>query len=141
MNTPAPEFSTVNDVERALVALHAGAIALPDFLQQLLSEPVYILLDRQFAEGATWDTPANPLVLTNAQGQSLLAVFTAPGRTADWARRAPAFGFGLRIESMRWLLGRMQAGSGIAINPGWPVALELSAGDAAQMQHWAAQVP
>lgn len=133
MNAPGPDFAPVNDLERSLVALQAGQLALPDFLDQLLAEPVYLLLDKQFADGAQWDTPGNPLVLKNADGLPLMAVFTAPGRTADWARRAPLFGFGLRVESLRWLLGRMQAGSGIALNPGWPIALEIAATDVTEL--------
>jgi hypothetical protein len=134
MNASAPlDFSPVNDLERSLVALQAGQLALPDFLDRLLAAPVYLLLDKQFADGTHWDTPANPLLLTNAAGQPLMAVFTAPGRTAEWPARAPQFGFGLKVESLAWLLGRMRPNAGIVLNPGWPVALEIGAADVAEM--------
>ena len=134
MNASPPlDFSPVNELEHALVALQAGRLALPDFLDRLLAAPVYLLLDKRFADGAQWDTPATPLVLKNADGLPLMAVFTAPGRTAEWPTRAPHFGFGLKVESLAWLLGRMQPGAGIVVNPGWPVALEIPVADVAEM--------
>jgi hypothetical protein len=126
-------FEPLNDLERALVAALQNQMPVPAFVQALLNARVYVLTDKQIQTGTVWDQGATPMVLADAKKTPFLAIFTAPERSAAWAQRQTAYGFGLSTNFVGLLQG-MAPDMGIVINPGLPAGFELQPATVAQLR-------
>jgi hypothetical protein len=126
-------FEPANDLERALVAAQLGELPVPAFMQTLLMSKVFVLIDKEIGPSGVWDNSASPMVLSNAQGTPILAMFTAPERSGDWPERQPRFAFGL-FTDFAWLLKGVAPNVGVVINPGLSVGLEIQPPTVAQLR-------
>ena len=93
-------------------------------MQTLVASKVFVLLDKEIGPNGVWDNSASPMVLTNAQGAPVLAMFTAPERSSEWAKHQPRFAFGL-LTDFAWLLKGIAPNVGVVVNPGLSVGLEI----------------
>ncbi|WP_313276223.1 SseB family protein [Stenotrophomonas sp.] len=118
-------FVPVNDLETQLLQTQLGRIPASEFLDGLLAAQVVVLLDKDPGPSGVWDNSASPLVLSNAAGSPVFAMFTAPERSTSWHKQLPQFEFGLATQ-FQWLLRGIASGVGIVINPGHTVGLELT---------------
>ncbi|HQS57021.1 MAG TPA: SseB family protein [Gallionellaceae bacterium] len=130
-------FEPSNDLERALVAAKQGHLPVPAFMQALLSSKVFVLIDKDIGPNGIWDNSATPMVLLNSEGAPVLAMFTAPDRTGEWAKQQPRFSFGL-LTDFAWLLKGIGSNVGVVINPGLSVGLEMQPSAVAQLKQGAA---
>lgn len=121
-----PRFDPLNALENALLDAQAGRLSTAGLIEQLLASQVFILLDRDPGPEDARDDEARPLLLSNAQGQPVLAMFSAPERAISMAVSFPQYGFGLQVEC-RWLLRLVRPGVGLVMNPGAMAGFELPA--------------
>lgn len=136
METDVP-FTPVNDLEARLLQTQEGALSPSDFLDSLLNEKIFVLLDKEIPEGGEWDDTITPLVLTNDANEPMFAVFSAPERAVAWSEQVPAFENALHLD-FRWLLGGIADGVGIVLNPGFDVGMEMIPDAVAQLKQRAA---
>lgn len=127
------EFVPGNALETALVLAQQGKASTPDFLNQLVGSQVFVLLDKELGPEGQWDPAINLCVLTNAKGNPMVAVFTAPERAIPWSERLPQFQHGLLVNPT-WLIQGLGPTVGIVVNPGHPVGVELSPDAVRQMK-------
>lgn len=121
-----PRFDPLNALENALLDAQAGRLSTAGLIEQLLASQVFILLDRDPGPEDARDDEARPLLLSNAQGQPVLAMFSAPERAISMTVSFPQYGFGLQVE-FRWLLRLVRPGVGLVMNPGAVAGFELPA--------------
>lgn len=126
-------FEPSNDLERALVAAQLGKLSVPTFMQTLAASKVFVLIDKEIGPSGVWDNSASPMVLSNAQGAPVLAMFTAPERSGEWPKLQPHFAFGL-LTDFSWLLKGIAPNIGIVINPALSVGLEIQPSTVAQLR-------
>ena len=119
------QFEPVNDLEAHLLKAQLGRTPATEFLDQLLSSQVVVLLDKDPGPSGVWDNSVSPLILSNASGSPVLAMFTAPERSTSWYKQLPRFEFGLLVQ-FQWLLRGIASNVGVVINPGHSVGLELA---------------
>lgn len=118
------KFEPVNELELALTAAQQGQLAVPSFIQTLLVSKVFVLADKDMGPAGIWDNSAKVMLLTNSKGQSFLALFTAPERSAAWAKQQARFSFGL-LTNFAGLIRHVEVETGVVINPGLTVGLEM----------------
>ncbi|MFO7859247.1 MAG: SseB family protein [Ectothiorhodospiraceae bacterium] len=116
-------FEPVNELERALLAAQDGEMDQVSFLEQLAAAQVSILVDQEFAD-TEHPEGVRPLVLEGPEGESLLAVFTAPARGYPMTEQNPDFAFAVEV-SFPWAVHATWSGMGVVVNPGWGVGLTL----------------
>lgn len=126
-------FVPANDLERALLAAQQNLLPVTAFVQTFHDSRVYLLVDRTPGPGGVRDKSANAMVLANPEKTPFLAVFTAPERYAEWAKRQTTFGFGASTD-VAGLLKDMAPDQGIVINPGLPVGFEMQPATVAQLR-------
>jgi hypothetical protein len=126
MKTASETFVPLNDLERALALTQSGQLPVPELMQTLLASQVFVLLDKDPGPGLAWDNTAVPLILRNAAGSPMLAIFTAPERSSTWPSQLPAFAYGLLV-SFSWLLKGIASGVGVVVNPGLSIGMEVPA--------------
>lgn len=128
MNIPTDPLTggPFNDLERILEQAHQGVVPVEAFLNALVKERVYMLIDKEIPAGGKWDNSIRPMVLTNLEGAPLFALFTAPERAEVWPERFEEFQYQVQIDFL-WLLERMAPSAGLVVNPGWQLGMELSA--------------
>jgi hypothetical protein len=131
--TDPTAFVPANDLEQRLLDARAGTIASSAFLDTLLESPVFVLLDKDPGPSGSWDASTSLLVLNNAAGLPLVAMFTAPAHSVAWHKRFPRFEFGMLVE-FRFLLQGIGDGVGIVLNPGLEVGAELKPDAIADLQ-------
>jgi hypothetical protein len=129
----ALNFKPVNDLEVALVDAQERRLSVSDFLRLLSKSQVFVLLDKQIDADVTWDNSANSLILGNAEGVPMLAVFTSTERSSAWSAKFPQFAFGI-LTDFAWLLKGIQPTSGIIMNPGSAAGLEIPPWGIAQLK-------
>ena len=115
-----------NLLERALLAAREGKVSMQVLVETLLASPVFVLLDREPPKDGRLGPETRPLVLANAAGQTVFAVFTAPERANAWLQREPDFRHGLMVD-FRWLLPGIADGVGLVVNPGTDLGFEMPA--------------
>ena len=120
------EFEPGNELEQALVAARSGERTVVSFMDKLLESQIFVLVNKDLGPSGRWDESVIPMALSNQDGESVLAVFTAPERATPWAKREPLFGFGVLVN-FTWLLKNIPAGVGLVVNPGHRVGLEMPA--------------
>ena len=123
----------LNDLELRLVQAQEGTLSAPEFLDGLLAEQVFVLLDKPVGAGAEWDASINPLVLTSEADEPMFAIFSAVERAEQWANELPQFDNALQVD-MRWLLTAMSDGVGIVLNPGFDIGMEMIPDAVAQLK-------
>ncbi|GAB3063532.1 SseB family protein [Stenotrophomonas tumulicola] len=123
MEAEAP-FEPLNDLEVRLVQAQDGTLQAPEFLDSLLSDQVFVLLDKPVGPDADWDESINPLVLTSEADEPMFAVFSAIERAGMWSDQLPQFENALQVE-VRWLLGAISDGVGLVLNPGFDIGMEM----------------
>ncbi|KAF1014807.1 MAG: hypothetical protein GAK31_02294 [Stenotrophomonas maltophilia] len=117
-------FEPLNDLEVRLLQAQDGTLAAPDFLDGLLSNQVFVLLDTPVDADSEWDESITPLVLTAESGEPMFAVFSAVERALPWSEQLPQFENALQVDVV-WLLGAMSEGVGIVLNPGFDLGMEM----------------
>jgi hypothetical protein len=118
------QFEPLNPLESRLLQAQRGRSTTREFMETLMESKVTVLLDKELGPSGQWDNSATPLVLSNAAGNPVLAMFTAPERATPWHNRVPGYEFGL-VTDFRWLLRGIGEDVGVVINPGHPVGMEL----------------
>lgn len=114
----------LNDLELRLMQAQDGTLAAPEFLDSLLADQVFVLLDKAVEADGEWDESINPLVLTSESNEPMFAIFSAVERATPWSEQLPQFENALQVE-MRWLLTAMSDGVGIVLNPGFDIGMEM----------------
>nr|WP_246333361.1 SseB family protein [Stenotrophomonas tumulicola] len=107
-----------------MVQAQDGTLQAPEFLDSLLSDQVFVLLDKPVGPDADWDESINPLVLTSEADEPMFAVFSAIERAGMWSDQLPQFENALQVE-VRWLLGAISDGVGLVLNPGFDIGMEM----------------
>jgi hypothetical protein len=118
-------FNPKNELEKKLLAMWEGSMSGEEFMQELLVSEVFMPIeDDEVMPGVQRSTRAQPLVLEAEDGARVLAVFTSPDRAKLFLRDFPLYGGGLLAE-FKWVLEKMGAGHGIALNPGCEVGFDM----------------
>jgi hypothetical protein len=133
MGIAEPKFEAVNSLEAALLQAQAGALPTDDFLKVLAESQVFMLIDRDIGPTGIWDNSAEPMILSNAAGAPVLALFTAPERSTQWPSRLPKYQFGM-LTDFHWLLRGVAPNVGVVVNPGSTVGLEISPSRVAELR-------
>lgn len=134
-----PNVDSLNALELRLVQAQQGEMDVPVFLDSLLEEQVFVLIDRPIEEGGQWDEQTTPLVLTSEAGEPMFAVFSAPEHAAPWAERLTQFENALQVD-FTWLLGGIAAEVGIVLNPGFDIGMEMSPDAVSRLKERAAAI-
>lgn len=125
MDTP---FIPHNDLEKQLVAVHAGELAPDTFITRLLDQQVFMPVqdEKNTIKGFQRSTQAQPLVVADEDGTRILVLFTSPERAKPFLEDFPEFQGGLLTE-FSWVVRRLGGGFPIALNPGWEVGMDFDA--------------
>lgn len=128
------DFIPHNDLEKDLLAVHRGERDVADFVQALMDQQVFMpVRDEQDAiAGFQRSTRAQPLIVTDEEGERVLVLFTSPERAKPMVADFPDYSGGLLTE-FSWLLERLGGGVHIALNPGWEIGLDFDADTVAQL--------
>lgn len=115
MNEPQP---TRNELEALLLEFHEGRLEPEEFARRLLDAQVFLPVkdEKHAIAGFQASTKAEPLVVEDGEGNSILVLFSSPDRARDFLAVFPGYGGGMLTE-FSWLLRRMGSGIAIAINP------------------------
>lgn len=107
-----------NPLEALLLEFHAGKLGPEDFARRLLGEQAFLPVrdDKRDIGGLQSSTLADPLVVSVAEGERVLVLFSDPARARDFLAHFPGYGGGVLVE-FAWVLRRMGAGLSISINP------------------------
>lgn len=118
-------FIPKNELEKKLLAAWEGNITAEDFMQDLLAAEVFMPIeDDEIMPGVQRSTRAQPLVLEADDGTKVMVVFTSPDRAKPFLKDFPTYGGGLLAE-FKWVLEKMGAGHGVALNPGCEVGFDM----------------
>ncbi len=115
MNEPQP---TRNELEALLLEFDEGRLEPEEFARRLLDEQVFLPVkdEKHAIAGFQASTKAEPLVVEDGEGNSILVLFSSPDRARDFLAAFPGYGGGMLTE-FSWILRRMGSGISIAINP------------------------
>ncbi len=118
-------FAPKNELEKKLLAAWEGEMLGEDFMRELLVSEVFMPIENdEVIQGLQRSSSAKPLVLQTEEGESLLVVFTSPERAKPFLLDFPGYGGGLLTE-FKWILEKMGAGRGVALNPGCEVGFDM----------------
>lgn len=118
-------FIPKNELEKKLLAAWEGGISGDEFMRELLVSEVFMPIeDDEVMQGVQRSSRAQPLVLEADDGTKVLAVFTSPDRAKPFLKDFPLYGGGLLTE-FKWVLEKMGAGHGVALNPGCEVGFDM----------------
>ncbi len=119
-------FIPTNDIETQLLAAQEGNISGEAFMQGLLQAQLFMpILDRHGIGGLQPSKSANPLTLTDEEGNEVLILFTSPERAKTFVKDFPGYEGGLLAE-FTWILEKLGVGHGISINPDWEVGIDMA---------------
>ncbi|GIK24920.1 MAG: SseB protein [Rhodocyclales bacterium] len=115
MNEPQP---TRNELEALLLEFDEGRLEPEEFARRLLDAQVFLPVkdEKHAIAGFQASTKAEPLVVEDGEGNSILVLFSSPDRARDFLAAFPGYGGGMLTE-FSWILRRMGSGISIAINP------------------------
>ncbi|MEQ1592503.1 MAG: SseB family protein [Thiobacillaceae bacterium] len=127
-------FIPHNDLEQDLMAVHEGKAEADVFVLRLLDQQVFmpVLDEKDAIAGFQRSTQAQPLIVTDEDGERVLVLFTSPERAKAMVADFPDYSGGLLTE-FSWLLRRMDGGFHIALNPGWDIGMDFDADTVAQL--------
>ncbi|MBI5331833.1 MAG: SseB family protein [Betaproteobacteria bacterium] len=119
-------FTPRNDVERLLADFEAERIEPEDFARRLLDLQVFMPVkdEKHQIAGFQASTKAQPLVIEDGDGARVLILFTAPEHAKDFLHEYPGHSGGLLTE-VSWIIRRMGADLGIALNPGLELGFDF----------------
>ncbi|MDD5330300.1 MAG: SseB family protein [Sulfuricella sp.] len=118
-------FVPKNELEKKLLAAWDGEMLGEEFMRELLVSEVFMPIENdEVIQGLQRSSSAKPLVLQTEEGESLLVVFTSPERAKPFLQDFPGYGGGLLTE-FKWILEKMGAGRGVALNPGCEVGFDM----------------
>lgn len=119
-------FEPRNDIEALLVEMLAGTVEPEDFASRLLEMQVFMPVKDETHQiaGFQRSTQAEPLVLEDDDGTRAMILFSAPERAKDFIADFPGYSGGLLTE-FSWILRRMSADLGIALNPGMDAGFDF----------------
>lgn len=127
------DFIPQNDLERHLVAAQEGRIAPESFIEVLMGSEVFMpVYEKYQIAGLQTQQVAQPLKLTNEQGEETLVLFTSPERAKAFVSSFPGYGGGL-VAEFTWILEKLGVGFAITLNPDLPFGMDFEAQDLAQM--------
>ena len=117
-----------NDVERLLMEMQQGELDPESFARRLVDLEIFMPVkdDKHQIAGFQTSTRAEPLVVDDDEGNRVLITFSSPERAKAFLAEFPGFSGGLLTE-MRWVLRRMGADMGLAINPGDDLGFDFDA--------------
>lgn len=117
-----------NDVERLLMEMQQGELDPESFARRLVDLEIFMPVkdDKHQIAGFQTSTRAEPLVVEDDEGNRVLITFSSPERAKAFLAEFPGFSGGLLTE-MRWVLRRMGADMGLAINPGDDLGFDFDA--------------
>jgi len=118
-------FIPKNELEKKLLAAWEGSLSGDEFMQELLVSEVFMPIeDDEVMPGVQRSSRAQPLVIEAEDGTKVIAVFTSPDRAKPFLKDFPHYGGGLLTE-FKWVLEKMGAGHGVALNPGYEVGFDM----------------
>jgi hypothetical protein len=119
-------FEPKNDLEKQLQSALNGRVSGDDFIRYLLDSQVFMPVEDEANEikGFQRSTRAQPLVLEDESGTQVLVLFTSPERAKNFVGDHPGYGGGLLTE-FSWVLRKMGAPAGIALNPSMDEGFDL----------------
>ena len=123
-----------NQLEELLVEMLAGDLDAEIFAGRLLALQVFMPVkdEKHQIAGFQRSTQAEPLILADDEDNRALIVFSAPERAKEFLAEFPGYSGGLLTE-FDWLLRRMGAEVGIALNPGMELGFDFDPGMVAMM--------
>jgi hypothetical protein len=127
------DFTPHNDLENQLLKAQQGELSEGEFLQSLMDAELFMPVYEKHNIGNLQTTDkAQPLKLEDEDGCPVLVLFTSPDRAKPFVKDFPGYNGGLLVE-LTWVFEKLGAGFGIALNPGWPVGVDLQADAVAQL--------
>jgi shikimate 5-dehydrogenase len=118
-------FEARNELEQKLMQAQEGSLPEVEFLQYLLEAQVFMpVRDAIGIAGFTGSSKAIPLTLNTEDALEVLVLFSSPERAKEFVRDYPDYEGGLLVE-FKWVLQRTGSGVSIALNPNWPVGMDL----------------
>lgn len=133
MDESVPEAK--NELERKLLAAMSGELSSDDFMQELLTQQIFIPIrdDKDSGiQGFQHTTKATPLVVQDEEGPNTLVLFTSPERAKDFLADVPGYSGGL-LADFSWIVERMEPGFAIVVNPGLELGMDIDPDDVAAM--------
>jgi len=119
-------FEPKNELEQQLQGALDGNVSGDDFMRYLMDAQVFMPVEDEANQikGFQRSTRARPLVLEDETGTQVLVLFTSPERAKGFVENHPGYGGGLLTE-FSWVLRKMGAPAGIALNPGLDAGFDL----------------
>lgn len=119
-------FEPKNELEQQLRDALDGNVSGDDFMRYLMDAQVFMPVEDEAnrIKGFQRSTRARPLVLEDETGTQVLVLFTSPERAKGFVENHPGYGGGLLTE-FSWVLRKMGAPAGIALNPGLDAGFDL----------------
>jgi hypothetical protein len=119
-------FAPRNDVERLLADFEAERLEPEDFARRLLDLQVFMPVkdEKHQIAGFQTSTKADPLVIQDDDGARVAILFTGPERAKEFLQHYPGYSGGLLAE-MSWIVRRMGADMGMALNPGLELGFDF----------------
>lgn len=128
-------IETKNDLEAKLLAAMNGELASEDFMQELMSQQIFIPIKDDKDSGILGfqhTTKATPLVVQDEDGRNILVLFTSPERARGFMADLPGYSGGL-LADFSWIVERMEPGFAIVVNPGIELGMDIEPEDVAEM--------
>lgn len=119
-------FEPKNELEKQLQCALDGSVSGDDFMHYLMDAQVFMPVEDEANQikGFQRSTRAQPLVVEDETGTQVLVLFTSPERAKTFVENHPGYGGGLLTE-FAWVLRKMGAPAGIALNPGLDAGFDL----------------
>ncbi|MEW6293165.1 MAG: SseB family protein [Pseudomonadota bacterium] len=131
----AQDSEAKNELEKKLLAAINGELPGEDFMNELLTQQIFIPIkdDRDSGiPGFQLTNKATPLVVQDEQGRNTLVLFTSPDRAKEFLVDVPGYSGGL-LADFSWIVERMEPGFAIAVNPGLELGMDIDPEDVTQM--------
>jgi hypothetical protein len=131
----AQDIEAKNELEKKLLAAINGELPGEDFMNELLTQQVFIPIkdDKDSGiQGFQHTTKATPLVVNDEDGRSILVLFTSPERAKAFLVDVPGYSGGL-LADFAWIVERMESGFAIAVNPGLELGMDIEPNDVTHM--------
>lgn len=133
-----------NELEKKLLAAIEGQLSSEEFMQELLTQQVFIPIKDDKDSGIIGfqlTTKATPLVVQDDDGLNILILFTSPDRAKEFLVDMPGYSGGL-LADFSWIVERMEPGFAISVNPGLELGMDIEPENVTEMiQLLAAQQP
>ena len=131
----AQDSEAKNELEQKLLAAINGELPGEDFMNELLTQQIFIPIrdDRDSGiPGFQLTNKATPLVVRDEEGRNTLVLFTSPERAKEFLVDVPGYSGGL-LADFAWIVERMEPGFAIAVNPGLELGMDIEPEDVTQM--------